>query len=88
MLANMHITSLFTLFALVVSFVAAAPINDVMYRNYPPLLYLTLDSRLANMRAIARGPKNETHGGVVIIKSWKKLGTKITLSTKLYLQLG
>ena len=48
----------------------------------------TLDSRLANMRAIARGPKNETHIGILIIKSWKKLGAKITLSTKLYLQLG
>ena len=84
----MHITSLFTLFVLMVGFIAAAPINDVMYGNYPPLYIFTLDSRLANMRAIARGPKNETHIYIMIIKTWKMLGTKITLPTKLCLQLG
>jgi len=33
-LAKMHITSLFVLFALTVSFIAAAPINNVAYGNY------------------------------------------------------
>jgi hypothetical protein len=39
----MHITSLFALFAVATSFVAAVPINEVVYGNHPPLsLYVYL----------------------------------------------
>jgi hypothetical protein len=43
----------------------------------------TLDSEFSDTRAIARGLKNDPHGGILIIKGWIDLRIKITLPPKL-----
>ena len=83
----MHITSLFALFVLTVSFVAAAPINNVVYGNYPPLVYPYFRYPIGLLKGYSMGSEKRNAYWDLIYKELEETRYENYPSTKSYFWL-